>query len=103
MPSQPRSGFTAWGMSSHGIQPVQLSALSLTTWGTRPLPWARMGHLLVVCHPIFPWESAYTKFRTLLLIEFESAQKINVIRVAPEKTVDRPDWIAFEDFNRITE
>ena len=38
-----------------------------------------------------------------LLVEIESAQKIGVIRVAPEKTADRLDWIAFEEFTRITE
>ncbi len=38
-----------------------------------------------------------------LLVEFDSAQKISVIHVAPEKTADRLDWIAFEEFNRITE
>ena len=38
-----------------------------------------------------------------LLVEFASAQKIGVIQVAPEKTADRADWIAIEDFGLITE
>jgi hypothetical protein len=38
-----------------------------------------------------------------LLVEFGSAQKIGVIKIAPEKTAGRPDWIAFEDFNQISE
>jgi hypothetical protein len=38
-----------------------------------------------------------------LLVEFEAAQKIGMIRVSPEKITGRPDWIAFEDFSRITE
>jgi hypothetical protein len=37
-----------------------------------------------------------------LLVEFESAQKIGVIQVTPEKTAAPLDWIAFEDFNQIT-
>jgi hypothetical protein len=39
----------------------------------------------------------------VLLVEFESAQKIGVIRVAPDKITDRLDWMAFEGFNLITE
>ncbi len=38
-----------------------------------------------------------------LLVEFDSAQKIAVIQVAPEKTLERPGWIAFEDFFQISE
>lgn len=38
-----------------------------------------------------------------LLVEIESAQKIGVIHVTPEKTAGRLDWIAFEDFSQITE
>ncbi len=37
-----------------------------------------------------------------LLVEFVSAQKISVIQVAPEKTADRSDWIALEDFSLVT-
>jgi len=36
-----------------------------------------------------------------LFIEFDGAQKINIIHVAPEKITDRSDWIAFEQFSRI--
>jgi hypothetical protein len=39
----------------------------------------------------------------VLLVEFGSAHKIGVIRIAPEKTSDRSDWIAFEAFNLIAE
>ncbi len=38
-----------------------------------------------------------------LLVEFDSAQKIGVIHVALEKTLERSGWIAFEDFHQITE
>ncbi len=38
-----------------------------------------------------------------LMVEFDSAQKIAVIQVAPEKTVERSGWIAFEDFYHISE
>jgi hypothetical protein len=37
------------------------------------------------------------------LVEFASARKIGVIHVAPENTVERSGWIAFEDFRQITE
>ena len=37
-----------------------------------------------------------------LLVEFDSAQKIDVVHVAPHKIPDRSDWIAFEEFNLIT-
>ena len=38
----------------------------------------------------------------VLLVEFGSAHKIDVIHVAPNKTTDRSDWIAFEEFSLIT-
>lgn len=38
-----------------------------------------------------------------LLVEFESAQKIGVIHVAPLKTTGHSDWITFEEFRQITE
>ncbi len=37
----------------------------------------------------------------VLLVEFESAQKIGVIHVAPDKITDRSDWIPFEEFSLI--
>ncbi len=40
--------------------------------------------------------------KQILLVEFDSAQKMDVIQVAPEKTSDRSDWIAFEDLSVIT-
>jgi hypothetical protein len=33
----------------------------------------------------------------VMLVEFDCAHKINVIRIAPDKISDRSDWIAFED------
>ena len=39
----------------------------------------------------------------VLLVEFGSAHKIGVIQVAAHKIADRLDWIAFEEFNGITE
>ena len=39
----------------------------------------------------------------ILLVEFASAHKIDVIHVAPNKVADRSDWIAFEAFSLITE
>ena len=38
----------------------------------------------------------------ILLIEFEPAQKIDIIQVAPDKITDRSGWIPFEDFSLIT-
>lgn len=38
-----------------------------------------------------------------MLIEFEAAHKIDVIQVSPCKIKDRSDWIAFEEFSRITD
>jgi hypothetical protein len=35
--------------------------------------------------------------RQVLLVEFDSAHKIEVIRVASNRIPDRSDWIAFED------
>jgi hypothetical protein len=37
-----------------------------------------------------------------LLVEFDCAQKIDVIHVAPHKITDKSDWIAFEEFGLIT-
>ena len=37
-----------------------------------------------------------------LLVEFDCAQKIDVIHVAPHKVTDKSDWIAFEEFGLIT-
>ena len=39
----------------------------------------------------------------VLLVEFGSAQKIPVIHVAPDLSMDRSDWIAFEAVYLITE
>jgi hypothetical protein len=41
--------------------------------------------------------------RQVLLVEFESAQKISEIPVALAMITDRSDWIPFETFNLITE
>jgi hypothetical protein len=38
----------------------------------------------------------------VLLVEFRSAQKIDVIQIAQDKITERSDWIAFEDFRPIT-
>ncbi len=38
----------------------------------------------------------------LLFVEFDSAQKIPVMNVAPEKIKDGSRWIAFEEFGLIT-
>jgi hypothetical protein len=40
--------------------------------------------------------------RQVLLVEFETAHKIAVIHVAPEKVTDRSDWIAFKELGQIT-
>jgi hypothetical protein len=37
----------------------------------------------------------------VLLVEFESAQKISVIRVAAPEVTDQSDWIAFEAFSLV--
>jgi len=39
----------------------------------------------------------------VLLVEFESAQKIGRIEVAVEKTADRLDWISFRAWDQIIE
>ena len=39
--------------------------------------------------------------KQVLLVEFSSAHKIDVIRVAPGKTTDRSDWIPFEEYSVI--
>jgi len=39
----------------------------------------------------------------VLLVEFESAHKIDVIRVAANTIMDRTDWIPFQEFSLITE
>jgi hypothetical protein len=40
--------------------------------------------------------------KQVLLVEFGSAHKIDVIYIAASKIADRSDWIAFEEFNQIT-
>lgn len=40
--------------------------------------------------------------KQVLLVEFDCAQKIDVIHLAPEKVIDNSDWIAFEEFSFIT-
>jgi hypothetical protein len=37
----------------------------------------------------------------VLLVEFGSAQKINMVQIASHKITDRSGWIAFEDFSSI--
>jgi len=41
--------------------------------------------------------------RQALLVEFENARKIDVIRIASNRIPDRSDWIAFEAFRDITD
>jgi hypothetical protein len=41
--------------------------------------------------------------RQVLLAEFESAHKISMVYVAPDKIARSSDWIAFEDFSFITQ
>jgi hypothetical protein len=38
----------------------------------------------------------------MLLVEFDSAQKITVIHIASKKITDHSDWIPFEEFSLIT-
>jgi len=40
--------------------------------------------------------------KQLLLVEFESAQKVGVIHLALDELKDRSDWIAFEAFSILT-
>ncbi len=35
----------------------------------------------------------------VLLVEFECAQKISVVHIAPENVIDRSNWIAFKEFS----
>jgi hypothetical protein len=37
----------------------------------------------------------------VLLVEFECAQKISVIQIAPDKVSDRSAWIAFKEFSLV--
>ena len=41
--------------------------------------------------------------KQIQLVEFDGAHKIDVIQVAAHEILDRSDWIAFEQFCRITE
>jgi hypothetical protein len=41
--------------------------------------------------------------KQVLLVEFDSAQKISVVHVAANEITDRSDWIAFEAFGLVTE
>jgi hypothetical protein len=38
----------------------------------------------------------------VLLVEFDSAQKMSTIHVATNKITDKSDWIPFEEFSLIT-
>ena len=44
----------------------------------------------------------WSEKQRVLLVEFECAQKIEAIHVAPNKVVDRSDWIRFEKLEEIT-
>lgn len=39
--------------------------------------------------------------KEVLLVEFESAHKVGLIQVAPDKIADQSDWIPFEEFSLI--
>jgi hypothetical protein len=45
----------------------------------------------------------WSEKEVILLVEFEAAQKIPVLHVAPDKIVDRSNWIAFTEFSEIVE
>lgn len=40
--------------------------------------------------------------QAVLLVEIEAASKISTVEISREKVKDRSDWIAFEEFSRIT-
>lgn len=44
----------------------------------------------------------WSEKQQILLVEFDSAQKIGVIQVASNMVADRSDWIPFEAFCQIT-
>lgn len=50
-------------------------------------------------------ESQYNHWsaqKQLLVVEFDCAQKIDVVRVAPGKVPERSEWLAFEELSQVT-
>lgn len=47
--------------------------------------------------------NVWSVMRQVLLVEFDSARKIEAIQVVLNKVIDDSDWIAFEAFNLNTE
>lgn len=45
--------------------------------------------------------SYWSAKKQVLFVEFDSAQKIGIIHVAPNKIMDWPGWIHFEEFSLI--
>lgn len=41
--------------------------------------------------------------RQVQLVEFNSAHKVAVIQIAPDKITDRSNWIAFEEFGLVSQ
>ncbi len=66
-----------------------------------------LSHLLKEMQPRLQLtESQYNYWsgqQQVLLVEFNSAHKIDLIRVASKKITDRSDWIPFEEFGLISE
>jgi hypothetical protein len=46
--------------------------------------------------------NAWSTKKQVLLVEFDSAHKIDVIHVDPNKVMNRSDWIAFDEYSLIT-
>ncbi len=64
-----------------------------------------LSHLLKEVQPKLQLtEEQYNRqagMKRILLVEFASAHKIELVHVAADKIRDRSDWIAFEDFSLI--
>ncbi len=66
-----------------------------------------LSHTLKAMQPrLHLTENQYNHWLTIqqvMLVEFESAQKIGAIHIAPNRIANTSDWVAFEEFSPITE
>ena len=101
-----RPGDSLYFLRDNGECTVRVQATVVRVLPSMDSPDPDLSHTLKEMQPRLQLtEDQYNTWsagKQVLLVEFESAHKIDVIHVAPNRIADRSDWIAFETFSLIT-
>lgn len=110
-PAQPAEGLVRPGDSlyflrNNGDCVVRVRATVVKVLPTEERSDEDLAHILKELQPRLQLtEEQYNYWsakQRMLLVEFDSAQKIAVIHIASKKITDHSDWIPFKEFSQIT-